>query len=141
MQFARTRLNTDQGDTDGGTADSTIETEGGVRGIATGCTGRFVARTLAKQIMKAFEAECVPFQYAFSTRAGTDCGPHAQGNLRQPKHDDRHCGWCWSVRPRSTVGDVGEAPFNASGTIIGAFRPHVVCLSRHRSIQEARHVQ
>ena len=47
---------------------------GGVRGIATGCTvRRFVARTLAKQFMKVFEAECAPFQYALSTRAGTDC--------------------------------------------------------------------
>ena len=40
------------------------------------------------------------------------CGPHAQNSFRrQPKHDDPHCGRCWSVRPR-----VGEAPLNASGT-------------------------
>ena len=50
---------------------------GGVRGIATGCTvRRLVARTLAKQFMKVFEAECAPFQYALSTRAGTDCVGH-----------------------------------------------------------------
>ena len=53
--------------------------DGGVRGIATCCTlRRLVARTLAKQFVKVFEAECSPFQYALSTRAGTDlCGPHA----------------------------------------------------------------
>ena len=47
---------------------------GGVRGIATGSTiRRLVARTLAKQFMDEFEAECAPFQCALSTRAGTDC--------------------------------------------------------------------
>ena len=47
---------------------------GGVRGIATGSTiRRLVARTLAKQFMDEFEAECAPFQYALSTRAGADC--------------------------------------------------------------------
>ena len=51
--------------------------DGGVRGIATGCTfRRLVARTLAKQFVKVFEAECSPFQYALSTRAGTDCVGH-----------------------------------------------------------------
>ena len=48
--------------------------DGGVRGIATGCSlRRLVARTLAKQFGSAFEAECAPFQYALSTRAGTVC--------------------------------------------------------------------
>ena len=51
--------------------------DGGVRGIATGCTlRRLVARTLAKQFMKEFEQECAPFQFALSTRAGTDCVGH-----------------------------------------------------------------
>ena len=51
--------------------------DGGVRGIATGCTlRRLVARTLAKQFAKDFEEECAPFQYALSTRAGTDCVGH-----------------------------------------------------------------
>ena len=51
--------------------------DGGVRGIATGCSlRRLVARTLAKQFMAVFEAECAPFQYALSTRAGTDCVGH-----------------------------------------------------------------
>ena len=42
---------------------------GGVRSIA-------IARTLAKQFMEEFEAECAPFQYVLSTRAGTDCVGH-----------------------------------------------------------------
>ena len=51
--------------------------DGGVRGIATGTTlRRVVGRTLAKQFMKDFEDECSPFQYALSTRAGTDCVEH-----------------------------------------------------------------
>ena len=50
---------------------------GGVRGIVTGCTfRRLVARTLARQFSKEFEDECSPFQYALSTRAGTDCVGH-----------------------------------------------------------------
>ena len=35
-----------------------------------------MARTLAKQFASEFEAECAPFQYALSTRAGTDCVGH-----------------------------------------------------------------
>ena len=35
-----------------------------------------MARTLAEQFMKDFEQECAPFQYALSTRAGTDCVGH-----------------------------------------------------------------
>ena len=43
----------------------------GGRGIVTNCTvRRLVARTLAKQFMKAFEAECALFQHALSTKAG-----------------------------------------------------------------------
>ena len=51
--------------------------DGGVHGIAIGTTlRRSVGRTLAKQFAKAFEAECSPFQYALTTRAGTDCVGH-----------------------------------------------------------------
>ena len=51
--------------------------EGGVRGIATGCSlRRLVARTLARQFAQDFEKECAPFQYALSSRAGTDCVRH-----------------------------------------------------------------
>ena len=47
--------------------------DGGVRGIATGSSMlRLVARTLAKPFAREFEKECAPFQYALSTRAGTD---------------------------------------------------------------------
>ena len=39
-----------------------LKPNGGVKGIATGCTvRRLVAHTLAKQFMKAFEAECALF--------------------------------------------------------------------------------
>ena len=52
--------------------------DGGVRGIATGTSfRRLVARTLARQFGKAVEATCAPFQFALSTRAGTDCVGHA----------------------------------------------------------------
>ena len=51
--------------------------DGGVRGIATGCSlRRLVARTLAKQFLAEFEQECAPFQHVLSTRAGTDCVGH-----------------------------------------------------------------
>ena len=52
--------------------------DGGVRGIATGSSfRRLVAKTLARQFGKAMEATCSPFQFALSTRAGTDCVGHA----------------------------------------------------------------
>ena len=51
--------------------------DGGVRGIATGTSfRRLVARTLARQFGKEVEAVCAPFQFALSTRAGTDCVGH-----------------------------------------------------------------
>ena len=56
--------------------------DGGVRGIATGTSfRRLVARTLARQFGKEVEAVCAPFQFALSTRAGTDCVRHAIGVL------------------------------------------------------------
>ena len=54
-----------------------VKKDGGVRGVATGCSlRRLVARALAKQFSSHFEEECAPFQYALSTRAGTDCVGH-----------------------------------------------------------------
>ena len=51
--------------------------DGGVRGIATGTSSRrLVAETLARQFGKAVESTCAPFQFALSTRAGTDCVGH-----------------------------------------------------------------
>ena len=52
--------------------------DGGVRGIATGTSfRRLVSKTLARQFMTAVEETCDPFQFALSTRAGTDCVGHA----------------------------------------------------------------
>ena len=54
-----------------------LKNSGGVRGIAAGTTlRRLVARTLARQYGGEVEAACAPFQYALSTRAGTDCVGH-----------------------------------------------------------------
>ena len=51
--------------------------DGGVRGIVVGDTlRRLVAKTLAKQYSKDFEAACSPFQFALPTRAGTECVAH-----------------------------------------------------------------
>ena len=48
--------------------------DGGIRGIATGDTlRRLVARTLAQTYGEEMEQACAPFQFALSTRAGTDC--------------------------------------------------------------------
>ena len=47
--------------------------DGGVRGLVMGDTfRRLVARTLAQQFAAAFEAACLPYQYALSTRAGAE---------------------------------------------------------------------
>ena len=51
--------------------------DGGVRGIATGLAfRRLVAKCLARQFGKEVEAARSPFQFALSTRAGTDCVGH-----------------------------------------------------------------
>ena len=58
-------------------ASALTKVDGGVGAIATGCSfRRLVARTLAKQFASVFDDECAPFQYALSTRAGTDCVGH-----------------------------------------------------------------
>ena len=50
-----------------------LKEDGRIRGIVTDDTfRRGVARTLAQQCAKKFEEACMPFQYALSTRAGTD---------------------------------------------------------------------
>ena len=54
----------------------------GVRGIATGTSlRRLVARTLARQFGPEVEAACAPYQFALSTRAGTDCVGHVVRSL------------------------------------------------------------
>ena len=51
--------------------------DNGVRGIATGDTlRRLVGRTLAQTYGQEIERACAPFQFALSTRAGTDCVGH-----------------------------------------------------------------
>ena len=60
------------------TMTAVSKTDGEVGGIATGTSfRRLVARTLARQFMKDVEKTCAPFQFALSTRAGTDCVGHA----------------------------------------------------------------
>ena len=50
----------------------------GVRGIVAGDVfRRLVARTIAQQLGPAIERATSPFQYALSTRAGTECIAHA----------------------------------------------------------------
>ena len=54
-----------------------LKRDGGVRGIATGTSfRRLVAKSLARQFSKEAERACVPFQFALSTRARTDCVEH-----------------------------------------------------------------
>ena len=63
--------------------------DGGVRGIATGTSfRRLVAKTLVRQFMKVVESTCAPFQFALSTRAGTDCVGHT---IRAMTDDDPEC--------------------------------------------------
>ena len=51
--------------------------DGGVRGIVVGDVfRRLVARTLAQQFSSQVEGATHPFQYALSTRAGTECVAH-----------------------------------------------------------------
>ena len=57
-----------------GALTALVKDNGRIRGIVTGDTfRRGVARTMAQQCAKKFEEACMPFQYALSTRAGTDC--------------------------------------------------------------------
>ena len=55
-----------------------VKKDGGVRGIATGTSfRRLVAKSLARQFAKEVESVCALFQFASSTRAGTDRVGHA----------------------------------------------------------------
>ena len=52
--------------------------QGGVRGIVCGdLFRRMVSRTMAQQFGPEIEQACSPFQYALSTRAGTESVAHA----------------------------------------------------------------
>ena len=51
---------------------------GRVRGIANGTSSRrLAAKTLARQFSQKVQEACAPFQFAMSTRAGTNCVGHA----------------------------------------------------------------
>ena len=56
--------------------------DGGVRGIVVGdVVRRLVARPVAQQFTEEGEAVTHPFQYALSTRAGTECVAHVAQSL------------------------------------------------------------
>ena len=60
-----------------------------VRGIAAGDTfRRVVAKTLAQQFAHEFDEACAPYQFALSTRAGTDCVGHALREISN-QHPDK----------------------------------------------------
>ena len=60
-----------------------------VRGIAAGDTfRRVVAKTLAQQFAHEFDEACSPYQFALSTRAGTDCVGHALREISK-QHPDK----------------------------------------------------
>ena len=60
-----------------------------VRGIAAGDTfRRVVAKTLAQQFASEFDEACAPYQFALSTRAGTDCVGHALREI-STQHPDK----------------------------------------------------
>ena len=62
--------------------------DGGVRGIATGDVfRRLVTRTLAQQFAAELVTATSPYQYALSTRAGTDCAAFL---LRTAAETDEH---------------------------------------------------
>ena len=100
--------------------------DGGVRGIATGTSfRRLVAKTLARQFGKAVEATCAPFQFALSTRAGTDCVGHAIRAVTEANHhasvlsiDGR-----WCLRSRVPRRNDGEAAPSSQSARVAAFRP------------------
>ena len=54
---------------------------GGVRGIVVGFVRRLVARTLAQQLKDAVQLATAPFQFALSTKAGSECIAHVAQTL------------------------------------------------------------
>ena len=69
---------------------------GGVRGIVAGdIMRRLVARTMSHQLSKAVESATAPFQYAMTTRAGTECIAHALQALTEsnPQYTIMTVGW------------------------------------------------
>ena len=71
------------------------DVDGGVRGIVAGdMVKRLVTRTIAQQIRSLVERATSPFQYAPSTRAGTECIAHAIQQTLEPQC----CPWMGSAR-------------------------------------------
>ena len=61
---------------------------GGVRGIVVGDVVRMlVARTMAQQLARQVESATAPFQYALSTRAGSECVAHVIQGLSELNPD------------------------------------------------------
>ena len=61
---------------------------GGVRGIVVGdVVRRLVARTVAQQLAPQVESATAPFQYALSTRAGSECVAHVIQGLSELNPD------------------------------------------------------
>ena len=92
--------------------------DGGLRGNCGREHSTAVGREDVGQAIRGeFEEECAPFQYALSTRAGTDCVGHM---LRAATRRD------WSVRPHIEVSHVDEVGADAKSQIPCPFREDVV---------------
>ena len=62
---------------DSGEMTALLKPNGSVRGIVAGdIVRRLVARTIAQHMSDVAEAATAPYQYALSTRAGTECIAH-----------------------------------------------------------------
>ena len=80
---------------------------------------------------KAVEATCAPFQFALSTRAGSDCVGHAIRAVTEANHHatvlsiDGVGAWCLrSCAPRRNDGEVAPSPQSAR---VAAFLPSHAC--------------
>ena len=82
--------------------------------------GKIVGQT---EFAQDFEKECALFQYALSTRAGTDCVvAHVACNRRcRPISHHSLRGWYWGVRPRLEICSVGAIGEDAQGAAILPF--------------------
>ena len=100
--------------------------DGGVRGIATGTSfRRLVAKSLARQFAKYVESVCAPFQFALSTRAGTDCVGHAVRAMTDAQ-------WHWRIRPCVSKRHVVETALRISPPWTSLFcQSHVFRPSRY----------
>ena len=73
---------------------------------------RLVARTMSHQLSKAVESATAPFQYAMTTRAGTECIAHALQVLTE-------------LNPQCTimsVDGIGSFDLTSRASMLGALR-------------------